>query len=133
MLTAIIVGAGHRALAYAQLAKIKGESLKIVGVADPLPERRKYTREYFSFGEEMCFESAEELAARGITVNAVAPGLVETDMTKNMTDNNNLAANVPLGRMAQPEEVANLVTYLASPMAGYVTGEVIRIDGGLAM
>ena len=73
------------------------------------------------------------MAARGITVNAVAPGLVETDMTKNLTDNNGLAANVPLGRMAQPEEVANLVTYLASPMAGYVTGEVIRIDGGLAM
>ena len=81
----------------------------------------------------MTKSAAKELAARGITVNAVAPGLVETDMTKNLTDNNGLAASVPLGRMAQPEEVANLVTYLASPMAGYVTGEVIRIDGGLAM
>lgn len=81
----------------------------------------------------MTKSAAKELAARGITVNAVAPGLVETDMTKNLTDSNNLAGNVPLGRMAEPEEVAGLVAYLASPMAGYITGEVIRIDGGLAM
>ena len=57
MITAIIVGAGHRSLGYAELAKIAPEQLKIVGVADPLPDRRKYCREYFGFPEEMCFES----------------------------------------------------------------------------
>ena len=81
----------------------------------------------------MTKSAARELAVRGITVNAVAPGLVETDMTKNLADNNNLAAGVPAGRMAKPEEVAALVTFLASPAAGYITGEVVRIDGGLAM
>jgi len=77
--------------------------------------------------------AAKELAPRGITVNAVAPGLVETDMTKNLTDNNSLADSVPLTRMAKPEEVAALVTFLCSPAAAYITGEVVRIDGGLAM
>ncbi len=81
----------------------------------------------------MTKSAAKELAARGITVNAVAPGLVETDMTKELVDNNGLAESVPLGRMAKPEEIAALVTYLVSPMAGYITGDVIRIDGGLAM
>lgn len=81
----------------------------------------------------MTKSAAKELAARGITVNAVAPGLVETDMTKDLADNNNLAAGVPLARMAKPEEVAALVTFLSSPAAAYITGEVVRIDGGLAM
>lgn len=81
----------------------------------------------------MTKSAAKELASRGITVNAVAPGLVDTAMTKDLVDNNDLAGSVPLGRMARPEEIAALVTYLVSPMAGYITGEVIRIDGGLAM
>ena len=81
----------------------------------------------------MTKSAARELASRGITVNAVAPGLVATDMTRNLTDNNHLADSVPVGRMAEAEEVAALVTYLASPCAAYITGEVIRIDGGLAM
>lgn len=78
----------------------------------------------------MTKSAAKELAARGITVNAIAPGLVETDMTKDLQE---AQFAVPMGRMAKPEEVAALVVYLASPMAGYITGEVIRIDGGLAM
>lgn len=78
----------------------------------------------------MTKSAAKELAARGITVNAIAPGLVETDMTKDLQE---AQFAVPAGRMAKPEEVAALVVYLASPMAGYITGEVIRIDGGLAM
>jgi 3-oxoacyl-[acyl-carrier protein] reductase len=80
----------------------------------------------------MTKSAAKELAGRGITVNAVAPGLVETDMTKELAESP-LLQNVPAGRMGRAEEVASLVTYLVSPEAAYITGEVIRIDGGLAM
>ena len=76
---------------------------------------------------------AKEYAARNITCNAVAPGFVETDMTKALPGGADaLAANIPLKRFAKPEEVAKLVYFLASPDADYITGEVIRIDGGLA-
>lgn len=80
----------------------------------------------------MTKSAAKELASRGITVNAIAPGFVATDMTKDLTDSP-LMAQIPMGRMASPEEIAALTAYLASPIAAYVTGEVIRIDGGLAM
>ncbi len=77
---------------------------------------------------------ARELASRNITCNAVAPGFVETDMTKNLPDGGKtLADSIPLRRFAKPEEIAGLVAFLASPAADYITGEVIRIDGGLAM
>ncbi|MBQ7801087.1 MAG: 3-oxoacyl-[Oscillospiraceae bacterium] len=73
---------------------------------------------------------ARELAPRGVTCNAVAPGFIDTDMTKELHDSP-LAASIPLGRMGKPEEVAEAVAYLAS--AGYVTGTVIQVDGGIAM
>ena len=76
--------------------------------------------------------AALELASRGITVNAVAPGFVETAMTKDLADSP-LLSRIPLGRAAQPEEIANMVTFLCSPAAAYITGEVIRVDGGMAM
>lgn len=75
---------------------------------------------------------ARELASRGITCNAVAPGFVETDMTSALAENNSLAESIPLRRFAKAEEVAKLVGFLASPDADYITGETIRIDGGLA-
>ncbi len=75
---------------------------------------------------------ALELARRGITVNAVAPGFVETSMTSSLTGSP-LLSRVPLGRMAQPEEVADMIVFLCSPAASYITGEVIRVDGGMAM
>ncbi|MBQ8370585.1 MAG: 3-oxoacyl-[Clostridia bacterium] len=80
----------------------------------------------------MTKSAAKELASRGITVNAIAPGFVATDMTKDLTDSP-LMAQIPMGRMAAPDEIAALAAYLASPAAAYITGEVIRIDGGLAM
>ena len=79
MITAIIVGAGHRALGYAELAKIYPDQLKIVGVADPQADRRKYCCEYFGFSEDMCFESAEELAKRGKLADAVINGTMDAE------------------------------------------------------
>lgn len=75
--TAIIVGAGHRALVYSELAKTNPEMLKIVGVADPNPVRRKHCMEYFGFGEDMCFESAEELAAKGKLADTIINGTMD--------------------------------------------------------
>ncbi len=76
---------------------------------------------------------ARELASRGVTVNAVAPGFIETDMTKNISEDNALRQSIPMGRMGKPEDVANVIGFLASDSAAYITGEVIRVDGGLAI
>lgn len=78
---------------------------------------------------------ARELAGRGVTVNAIAPGFIETDMTAALSDGvrEQYQQQIPLGRLGHAEEVAALVAFLASDPAAYITGEVIRIDGGMAM
>jgi len=78
---------------------------------------------------------AREVGSRGITVNVIAPGFVETDMTGALDEDRKkeILGSVPLGRYAQPDEVAALVQFLASDEAGYITGAVIPIDGGLGM
>lgn len=76
---------------------------------------------------------AKELASRNVNCNAIAPGFVETDMTENLSENNALVDHIPMKRFAQPEDIANLALFLASDQSDYITGEVIRIDGGLAM
>jgi 3-oxoacyl-[acyl-carrier protein] reductase len=78
---------------------------------------------------------AREVGSRAITVNVVAPGLVDTDMTAAIGEDRLglLAAQVPLGRVATPAEVAGVVGFLASDAAGYVTGAVVPVDGGLSM
>ncbi|MEX0329151.1 MAG: 3-oxoacyl-[acyl-carrier-protein] reductase [Ruegeria sp.] len=78
---------------------------------------------------------AHEVATRGITVNAVAPGFITTAMTEKLTDEQRkgLLLKVPAGRMGDPEEIAAAVLYLASPEAGYVTGSTLHVNGGMAM
>ena len=73
---------------------------------------------------------ALETAARNVTVNAVAPGFVETDMTKDLNEDT-LKQMIPMKRFAKPEEIAEVVAFLASPGAAYITGEVINVNGGL--
>lgn len=78
---------------------------------------------------------AKELAARNITVNAVAPGFISTDMTSVIPDKakENILHNIPLGKMGEPQDVANAVMFLVSDNAAYITGQVINVDGGMAM
>jgi 3-oxoacyl-[acyl-carrier protein] reductase len=78
---------------------------------------------------------ARELGSRSITANVVAPGFVDTDMTAALPEDRKkeILASVPLGRYASPEEVAGVVTWLASDAGAYVTGAVIPVDGGLGM
>ncbi len=74
---------------------------------------------------------AQEVASRGITVNAVAPGIIESDMTEGVFDKQAIERMVPMKRAGQPQEVADLVGFLASPRAAYLTGQVISLNGGM--
>ena len=78
---------------------------------------------------------AREVASRGITVNTVAPGFIDTDMTRNLPDEQRtrLRSEIPLGRFGSPEDIASVVAFLASPEAGYITGETIHVNGGMYM
>ena len=72
-----------------------------------------------------------ELASRGVTVNAVAPGIIQTGMIDGVFDEKTIAAMVPMKRAGQPEDVANLVGFLASEQAGYISGQIISVNGGM--
>lgn len=78
---------------------------------------------------------AREVGNRGITVNAVAPGFIDTDMTRALSDEQRetLLKDIPLGRLGDPEDIAYAVAYLASPQAGYVTGMTLHVNGGMYM
>jgi 3-oxoacyl-[acyl-carrier protein] reductase len=78
---------------------------------------------------------AREVGSRGITVNAVAPGFIDTDMTRDLPDEQRKALldTIPLGRLGSPQEIAAVVAFLASEPAGYVTGETLHVNGGMYM
>lgn len=76
---------------------------------------------------------AKELGSRGVCCNCIAPGFIETDMTKDIKADNPLLMQVPMKKMGTPEDVANVALFLAAPESDYITGETIRVDGGLAM
>ncbi len=78
---------------------------------------------------------ARELAGRNVTVNAVAPGFIDTDMTQAMSESAKEATigQIPLKRVGQPREIAETVAFLASDKAAYITGQVISVDGGMAI
>lgn len=79
--------------------------------------------------------AARELASRGITVNAIAPGFINTEMTEVLSDKvkEGAVAQIPMGKFGEAEDIANTVAFLASENAGYITGQVINVDGGMAM
>ena len=78
---------------------------------------------------------AQEVATRGITVNVIAPGMIRTDMTDNLNEDQSarLISTIPLGRLGNPDEIAASVIYLASDEASYVTGVTLHVNGGMAM
>jgi 3-oxoacyl-[acyl-carrier protein] reductase len=78
---------------------------------------------------------ARELAGRGIRVNAVAPGFIQSQMTEKLPEDlkNTILRQIPLGKFGQPEDVAKVVLFLASGASGYITGQVLRVDGGMVM
>ena len=76
---------------------------------------------------------AKEFASRNITVNAIAPGFIKSDMTNELSEEviKNYENNIPLGRMGDPDDIANLVVFLCSENASYITGQIIKVDGGM--
>ncbi|HTP35443.1 MAG TPA: SDR family oxidoreductase, partial [Candidatus Acidoferrales bacterium] len=78
---------------------------------------------------------AQEMGSRGVTVNAIAPGYIETDMTKVLPDDvkAKILTQVPIGRIGQPEDIAYAVKFLAGEEAGYITGQVLAVNGGMYM
>jgi 3-oxoacyl-[acyl-carrier protein] reductase len=78
---------------------------------------------------------AQEVGSRGITVNCVAPGFIDTDMTRELPEAQReaLLGRIPLGRLGQPGEIASVVAFLASDAAAYITGETLHVNGGMYM
>jgi 3-oxoacyl-[acyl-carrier protein] reductase len=83
----------------------------------------------------LTLSTAREMASRNITANAIAPGFIPTELTSTLTDQqrNFMLENTPLGRFGEPEEIASAINFLCSPEAAYITGQILCVDGGMAM
>ena len=124
-----------RAVAKIMLKQRSGRIINIASVAGQLgnPGQANYSAAkagVIGFTKTV----AKELASRGITANAVAPGFIETDMTDDLGNTDEIRKFIPLGRFGQPEDIAGMVRFLAAdPAAAYITGQVFNVDGGMVM
>jgi 3-oxoacyl-[acyl-carrier protein] reductase len=118
---------------------IKQKSGKIINISSIVGIRGNAGQINYSSAKAgiigMTKSAAKELASRGIMVNAVAPGFIVTDMTDKLSAEirEKISSDIPLGRMGNPENVANLAAFLAGPGADYITGQIIAVDGGMSM
>lgn len=124
-----------RALAFAMVRQRKGRIINVSSIAadHTNPGQTNYAA---SKGAINSFTRAlaVEVASRGVTVNAIAPGFIETDMTEAVRNKaGDLSKMIPMKRLGQPEDIARVAVFLASPEAAYITGQVIKVDGGLSL
>jgi 3-oxoacyl-[acyl-carrier protein] reductase len=124
-----------RAVAKAMLKQRSGRIINIASVAGQMgnPGQANYSAAkagVIGFTKTV----AKEMASRGVTVNAVAPGFIETDMTSELPNTEDILKFIPLGRFGKPEDIAGMVRFLAAdPAAAYITGQVFNVDGGMVM
>jgi len=124
-----------RAVAKSMLKQRSGRIINIASVAGQMgnPGQANYSAAkagVIGFTKTI----AKEMASRGVTVNAVAPGFIETDMTGELSNTDEILKYIPLGRFGQPEDIAGMVRFLAAdPAAAYITGQVFNVDGGMLM
>jgi len=114
---------------------IKQRSGKIINISSIVGKKGNLGQSAYSLTKSgiigLTYSSAKELGQFGITVNAIAPGLIETDMSSHLSKSKKeeIISNISLGRIGKPEDVANVVLFLSSPFSDYISGQIIGVDG----